>query len=150
MTKHLWFLCCMSVNQDRLLLLKNKYAAEIAATESRLRELRGKLSLIDELESDAEGLSPAPNGSLLKYADGKTKLTDAILETVKGAGAKGISASKVAQILKENGFRPGSDNFVVTVGTTLRRLAGRNEIKTELRSGDRLYMPQENVFSDFK
>jgi hypothetical protein len=132
----------MKDNQDRLSMLRGKYAAEISQKESELKELRAKLHLIDELESDAEGLSSATNGAL-KYADKKISLTDAIIETVNAIGTKGVAASKVAKELKSNGFPADGKNFMVVVGTTLRRLASneRNEIRTELKDGKRLYLP---------
>jgi len=130
-------------------LLKNKYLAEIAAAETRIRALRQKVSLIDELESDAEGISPATIDSL-KYSNGKVGLTEAIRETVNAAGEKGIAASRVAKELKNNGFPAAGKNFVVTVGSILRRLAKRTEIRSDLRNGKRIYTPANADISEFQ
>jgi hypothetical protein len=127
-------------NQDRLAMLKNKYVAEISKKESELKELRTKLHLIDELEFDAVKLTPTPNGEL-KFADGKKQLIDAALDTVNTVGTNGISASKVAKYLKNNGFPIKGKNFIISVGTSLRRLAERNEIISELKDGKRIFTP---------
>ena len=119
-------------------MLRGKYAAEISQKETELKELRAKLHLIDELESDAVKLTPTPNGEL-KFATGKKQLIDAALDAVNTVGTSGISASKVAKYLTNNGFPVKGQNFIISVGTSLRRLADRNEIKSELKNGKRIY-----------
>lgn len=144
--KQPWFNISMAVTTDRLIALRNKYVAAVAAKEAELKSLREKLRVIDELDEELELGAPSPssvNGSsaALKYANGETPLTNAILETVNENGTHGVSASKVAKLLIQNGFKPGGVNFVVTVGTTLRRLEKRGDIRTEKTGGDRLYRP---------
>ncbi len=132
----------MNEKQDRLSMLKSKYSAEISKKESELKDLHEKLRLIDELESDAVKLTPTPSGEL-KYANGKTQLIDAVLESVNTIGAKGVAAGKIAKYLKENGFPINGNNFNISVGTSLRRLASpeRNEIKSDKKGGSRVYSP---------
>lgn len=139
---HAWFIVCMTDKQDRLVMLRNRYSSEISKKESELKELRGKLSLIDELESDADKLVPATNGEL-KFANGKTQLIDATLEAVNTIGNKGISTTKIVKYLKSNGFPIKGKNFPITVGTTLRRLADRQKINTDLKEGKRVFSPKE-------
>jgi len=128
-------------------MLRSKYAAEISRKETELKELRAKLHLIDELESDAIKLTPTPNGEL-KFAAGKKQLIDAALEAVNTIGTNGISASKVAKYLTNNGFPVKGENFIISVGTSLRRLADRHEIKSDLKDGKRIYSSID--ISEFK
>ncbi len=131
----------MNEKPDRLKLLKNRYLSQITETEKQLSSLKAKVHLIDELESDAESLSPATNGSL-KYSNGNTKLIDAALEVVKTVGIEGITAPKVAKYLKDNGFEVKGKNFIISVGTSLKRLQARGSIVSERKEGSRLYMPK--------
>jgi len=133
----------MNEKPDRLKLLKNKYLSQITEREKELVSLREKIRLIDELESDAEGLSVATAGNGgLKYSNGKYGLTDASLDAVMTIGGDGVAAPKVAKYLKDNGFEAKGKNFVISVGTALKRLAKRGEIHSERREGSRLFTPK--------
>src|SRR5712691_7804724 len=125
----------MAEKHDKFQLLKSKYLEQVRTKERELSELKSKLVIIQELEAESETL----NGSVV--ADGKyqnVKLTDAVLDAVQtvGVGA-GVSASNVAKHLISQGFPPNGKNFLVTVGTTLRRLANKQQrIKTVLKEGN--------------
>ncbi len=132
----------MSDKHDRFQLLKSKYLEQVRAKERELVGLKAKLQVIQELEAESETL----NGSVV--SDGKyhgVKLTQAVLDSVQTLGVGGgVTASGVARDLLAQGFEPGGDkkNFVVSVGTTLKRLANKQkQIKTTLTDGNRLYMP---------
>lgn len=131
----------MNEKPDRLKLLKNRYLSQITETEKLLSSLKVKVRLIDELESDAENLSTVPNGSL-KYSNGKLRLIDAALDVVKTVGIEGIQAPKVAKYLRDNGFEAKGKNFIISVGTSLKRLEARGSIVSERKEGSRLYMPK--------
>lgn len=131
----------MNEKPDRLKLLKNRYLSQITETEKLLSSLKVKVKLIDELETDAEGLSTSTNGSL-KYSGDKFSLIDAAYDAVKTVGIEGIPAPKVAKYLTDNGFESKGKNFIVSVGTSLKRLVERGKVVSERRQGSRLFMPK--------
>ena len=128
----------MADKHDKFQLLKSKYLEKVRTKERELAGLKSKLQLIEELETESESL----NGEVAtdgKYRD--TKLTEAILDAIQTiAVSAGVGTPAIAQYLLSQGFRPKGKNFKISVGTTLKRLAGKqNKITTEKKDGDRLY-----------
>jgi hypothetical protein len=137
----------MADKTDKLQLLKTRYLERIRDTERTLAALKGKILLIDELESESAKLEngeadapPAPtNGTQKTYE--ATGLTDAVFDVVQILGTgNGVSAPIVAGYLIGKGFKPKGKNFKISVGTTLNRLAKTNRIETKSENGHRLYM----------
>jgi hypothetical protein len=131
---------------DKLQLLKTRYLERIRDTERILAELKGKVGVIDELESESAKLesgesevaSEGATGTAKKYSE--TKLTEAVFDAVQVLGIKGISARKAATYILVNGFKPQGKNFIISVGQTLRRLTTQGKIETALIGGGRVYI----------
>src|SRR6266404_6287298 len=126
----------MPDKQDKLELLKSKYLERIRQTERDLTELKQKVLLIEELETESESLDV---NSASAGAYRMLGLTEAVLDAVQLLGSQtGVSSGQVAKHLLKEGFKPKGKNFNVSVGTTLKRLA-KSKITTELKDGRRLY-----------
>src|SRR5260370_10352405 len=130
----------MADKHDKFQLLKSKYLAEVRETESGVSELKAKLIEIEELETESESL----NGAVV--SNGKYQnlgLTEYVLDAVQTLGVGGgVSTTNIAKHLISQGFQTKGKNFMVSVGTTLKRLAiKQKKIQTILKDGNRLYMP---------
>jgi hypothetical protein len=129
----------MTDKHDKFQLLKSKYLEQVRSKEKELDALKTKLQVIQELEAESEKLEVPliANGAYRGLG-----LTDAVLDAVGILGVgNGVSATGVVKHLLAQGFQPKGKNFTISVGTTLKRLA-KSRIKTELRDGNRLYMPK--------
>lgn len=131
----------MNVANDKLSLLKARYQNEINAREKELAQLRAKLQVIEELESESESL----NGSAVAAAAGKKydhmTLTEATLDAINTiAVGTLVTTSKVKKHMLANGFQPGGKNFTISLAKTLKRLADSSRIQQKKTDeGKRLY-----------
>jgi hypothetical protein len=131
----------MTDKHDKLQMLRAKYLERIRAAETALSALKDKVRLIDELEEESDELdvSQTTGG---KYTS--AGLTEAALDAVQTLGTNGgVTAGKVTKYLISQGFKAKGKNLHISVGTTLRRLAGKQaRLTSELKEGSRLYMPK--------
>ena len=137
----------MKTSEDRLDLLKAKYLKQIDAKRAEISTIQQKLSLLDELKAEADGLSlfaepilsTAKNETKIESPVLATGLTDAVLNAVSAFGTKPFAPPAMRQHLLEGGFKPSGKNFGVSVGTTLKRLAAQNKILKENLNGKTVY-----------
>ena len=126
---------------DKLQLLRAKYLESITAKEAEIRILREKLKLLDELDEEAQKITPGSSQSNGKLKYDGVKLTKSIFDAVQTIGRNGgIPATDVRKYIAANGYKHPSKNFNVAVVIALNRLAeqGRiNSVKTE--DGSRLF-----------
>jgi hypothetical protein len=128
---------------DKLNSLRSKYLELISAKEAEIKQIRQKLSLIDELEADSHkfnnnGLAMPSRPNLVLSAPATTtkyagmKLTKAIFDAVKAIGANGgVSATNIRNYIENNGYRhPNMKNFPVATVIALTRLVRRGEIES--------------------
>jgi hypothetical protein len=122
---------------DKFEILKAKYSEQIRTKERELSELKAKLRIIQELDGEASAIggTVAVDG---KYSN--LGLTESVLDAVATLG-QGVTAtgSTIAKYLLSQGFKPKGNNFQVSVGTTLKRLADRRKIQTKSEAGKRFY-----------
>ena len=117
--------------------LKQKYSDEIKRKEAELSLLKSKLSLIEEVASEAQALDL--NLGSNKFA-GKG-MTEVVLSAVHEIGDAGATAGRVKKYMLANGFQTASHNVAVGVSTTLKRLSDKGKIRFDVVDGKRLFKP---------
>jgi hypothetical protein len=123
---------------DRLDILRAKYLDAITVKEHEIRQLRDKLKILDELDSDCQKLTESPAPNKLKYAG--SKLTKVIYDAVQNIGRNGgVSATDVRKYITANGYKHAGKNFDVATVIALSRMAERGDIQTEKVGNKRLY-----------
>jgi len=118
---------------DRLELLKAKYAKEIQSKEQELATLKAKLRNLVEFAEESESLKE-PKAAEDKYA--KSGLTEAVSDALgclwrAGKGtAQGVTAGQIRDYILAHGFPLNADpqNFSVAINVTLNRLAANGRI----------------------
>lgn len=137
-------LVCLRMKPDRLNALRSKYLEEISQNEAKNRSLRDKLTLLDEVEADAQRLSDSPSTNGLKYHG--EKLTKAVLDAVQNIGGNGgVAATEIRKYIAANGYKhPNEKNFPVATVIALTRLADTQKIvSVKTPEGKRLFMAKK-------
>jgi hypothetical protein len=126
----------MQHTEDRLTLLKGRYLAQIKGKEQEIEALRTKVKLLDEIDAEAQKfLSLGDNTASLK----DKKLIEAALETVQAIGTNGgVTTRDVADYMRAHGFEFTGEHYLVSVATSLNRLADRGAIASRKEENGRL------------
>ena len=114
--------------QDRLVLLRSHYLAQIKAKEAEVDALRNKLKLIDEVDSDADSIQTPTLGLTDSTLKGKM-LTPAVYETIQTIGVGGgVQSAKIIKYMNNHGFEYSGKNFRTVLGQTLTRLMKQGKV----------------------
>jgi hypothetical protein len=128
---------------DRLAILRAKYKDAIASKEAETAQLREKLKLLDELETEAQSIV-ASTGQRQQTNDspnyGEVTITKAIMDAMQNIGLNGgVSASDIRKYIEAHGYKATEKYFNQTVSLTLRRLARAGKIDTAKVDERRVY-----------
>jgi hypothetical protein len=118
--------------------LKQRYVSAIKQKESELLALQNKLAVIEEIDQEVRNFELDLGSN--KYA-GKG-MTEAILDAISDIGRNGATPSQITKHLLANGFKSTSENVIVSVHTTLRRLAEQKRVQMGDDNGKRIYLPE--------
>ena len=137
----------MQKQSDRLAALKAKYQEAIRNKRAEIEALQQKIVLVEEVQADAS--LDAIDAAKGHYSE--LGITDAVRMAMNEFpdGAR-VTVADVRKHLLENGYVPKGKNLTISLGQTLKRMADRKKINSELtRDGKRMFWKQPAQYRVF-